>query len=148
MKLDTDGETRKLFDGAEWGRLCGFVNRELGIDLRSYGEFAGAIVLGGCNPLLRDISFRLSKNEKQLLVHFQERRGKSVTGGRLEVSDIRPMGSGFCMSAEITAPYMVIDLPYSPYQLHARVFSSDGTLLGENKATFLKTVHIKVIVSR
>lgn len=142
MQLDMEGKTRCLFDEQEWDSLCEFVNVNLGIDFNAYREYTGAFLLCGSNPILYNVSTYLSQSERQILVYLHERYDKCIAGGRIELNDIRPQGKGFRITKEITDSQMLLEIPYSPYELQTRIFGPNGTLLAEKQAGFMRSFHI------
>ena len=121
-----------------------FSQEVLGIDLVEYAEHLGAVHVCMANPILRSMSDSLDRDDSNLLVEMYERRGRSVKGCRLRLTDHRPGGIGFDLELEVTSAQMVVPLPHRPQELETRLYSPSRDLLGYNRAAFISGFNIQV----
>jgi hypothetical protein len=121
-----------------------FSQEVLGIDLVEYAEHLGAVHVCMANPILRSMSDSLDRDDSNLLVEMYERRGRSVKGCRLRLTDHRPGGIGFDLELEVTSAQMVAPLPHRPQELETRLYSPSHDLLGYRRAAFISGFNIQV----
>ncbi|MEW4329179.1 VPA1262 family N-terminal domain-containing protein [Rossellomorea marisflavi] len=139
--VDVNQKTEGLFTAKEFQKIGMFAKEFLDIDLLKFSEFVGSFLLCFPNPILRKIEEHLSKHEDQIIVEMFERKGKSIVGGWIELSDERPNAKGFTIVKQIDSPRLLINIPCSPHRLRTRVFSARGEIIEDNAAHFIKSIN-------
>lgn len=127
------------FGGKQKDTIARFGQKTLGIDLVRFSEHLGAIHLAMPNPLLRGWSERLGADSRSILVDFYERRGKTIVGSWLQLTDHRPGGLGFDRLIEVTSPHMLVPVDCDPAQLETRIRNKHGELIEHCQAAFLRS---------
>lgn len=148
--LDLKERSLNTFTEDELTRIDGFVDELLGVNLLKYSEYFGAIILCFANPFLRHIKESLSESKNQVILQLFERKGKTIIGGKIELSDERMSGKGFVVTQNIEKPSFVVNIPCPPDKLRFRLFSSDGTLIEDTSGYFMEEIrmHMGVISNK
>lgn len=141
--FDVEEKTRNLFTNNEIIKINGFVSENLGVDIIKFSEYIGSIILCFSNPILRDISMKIAKSEKQLIVHMFEREGKKFSDGTIELTDERINGIGFSIEEHINKQLFMINIPYFPEKLRVKIFDDNHNLIYESLGTFIKNINIE-----
>ncbi len=128
-----------VLQAKELSKLSQFARRTIGLDLEHMPEHLGAIHLCMANPILRRMHERLTKDERALLIEFDEREGKLVAGCTLELTDVRPAGTGFTLRVQIDATRLILPLPNSPELLRTRLLDPSGECIHESEGTFVRS---------
>ena len=81
------------------------------------------------NPLLRKWNTSLVDKEKDLLISFQERAGKSIIGGKIVLEEMRSQNVGFSITRMISNKDERITLPYFPDVLNEKIYDQSGNML-------------------
>ena len=109
----------------------------LGFDISHIPEHLGSIYLCACNPYIRNCDFTLLDYDKDLLVRFYERDGKTIIGKTLVLEDIRAGNIGFNMQVPITSTFERIQLPHFPDKLQSKIYDSNGFLIENHSGTWM-----------
>jgi len=128
-KLNTDKEWLKAHDKKLLEKLTKISRDHLGYDLSAIPEHIGNTYLCASNPLLRKWNASLLDKEKDLLISFHERIGKSIIGGKIVIEEERSKNIGFTITKIITNKEERITLPYFPDALNERIYDASGQLL-------------------
>ncbi|WNG16863.1 VPA1262 family N-terminal domain-containing protein [Cystobacter fuscus] len=143
-RLDPGRHLQQFLQHRELEVLGHFAQETLGVDLLSYSEYQGAILLCASNPLLRGIEEWLASDERHLVVEFMERDGCSVQGCWFEVTEIHPSGDGFNLRCQVTASSLILPMPSRPRTQRTRLFDPFGDCIHESTGTFLTSVNIEM----
>jgi hypothetical protein len=128
-KVNTDKAWLAEFDSKFFAKISALSQKYLGYDLSKIQEHIGNIYLFGCNPLLRSWESSLLDYDRDLLVRFHERAGKSIIGSKLVLEERRGDNPGFYLELPICMVNQRIPLPYFPDVLHYRIVSPNGHLI-------------------
>ena len=113
----------------------------LGYDLSIIPEHIGNVYLFGCNPLLRSWRTLLLDKNKDLLILFHERNGKSVVGCQIKIQEERAGRIGFTIAQEITSNRQRIKLPYFPDSSTMQIFDQTHQLI-ESSVGLWTNIHV------
>jgi hypothetical protein len=128
-KLNTDKEWLKAYDKKLLEKLTKISRDHLGYDLSAIPEHIGNVYLCASNPFIRKWNTSLLDKEKDLLVSFYERTGKSIIGGKIVIEEERSKNIGFTITRIIANKEERITLPYFPDALNEKVYDASGQLL-------------------
>lgn len=148
--MDVNNKTRNMLTDKEFLKTTEFIQEVLGIDLNSYSEYFGAILLCMPNSILRDIEINKFKpknqikSEMQILISFFEREGKSIVGGNVELIDQRLNGNVYLGKQKIDSSRMVVNIPYDPDKLRIKVFDENDNLIYELSGSFIKGFNLSL----
>lgn len=136
-KIDRQKEWLDAFTAKQREKLfakAGLLTKKyLGFDISILHEHAGNIYLCGCNPYLRRFDNSLLDLNRELLVSFQERAGRSIIGKKLVLEDMREGNTCFSLELTVSQLRQRIWLPHFPDMLYAKLYDSRGHLI-ENHA--------------
>jgi hypothetical protein len=125
-------QTNKIISKS--GLLC---VQHLGFDLSRMPEHLGNIYLCCCNPYLRKYEYSLLDYNKDLLITFYERQGKTIIGKKLVLEDKRAGNIGFSIEKKIEALYERIELPHFPDQLITKLYDDNGYILEKHLGAWI-----------
>lgn len=128
-KLNTDKSWLKNFNKKFFEKLSSISKAYLGYDLATIPEHIGNVYLCACNPILRGWNSSLLDKEKDLLVSFHERQGKTIVGCQLIIEEERAKRNGFTLKHDIASNRERITLPYFPDTLHKKLYDQNGYLI-------------------
>ena len=128
-KLNVDKEWLKAHDKKLLEKLTIISREHLGYDLATIPEHIGNVYLCAANPYLRKWNTLLLDKEKNLLISFYEREGKSIIGGKILLEEERSKNIGFTIEKNITHKEERITLPYFPDTLHEKIYDVKGQLI-------------------
>jgi len=146
VRLDTNSMTLKMFSDNDRIKVSAFVDEILGVDFIKYSEFFGAIILSCPNPYIRKFNERLSQDSKKFIYEIFERKGQSIIGGEIEISEERPSGKGFLIREIIKKNKGMIYIPYKPDEVRTRVFSKEKELIEDISGHFCQSINISMNV--
>jgi|GEM_PF-3116894 len=113
---------------------CGLLSiKHLGFDFSRMPEHFGNIYLCACNPYLRCYYCSLNDYNKDLLITFLERDGKSIIGKKLVLEEKRAGNVVFSIERTIKSLYERVQLPHFPDLLYTKIYDANDFLL-ENHA--------------
>ncbi len=117
---------------------AGALTREfLGFDISRMAEHAGNIYLCCCNPYLRSYGQSLIDHNRELLIHFNERVGKTIIGSKLVLEDLRAGNLSFSIEHKITSIRERILLPHFPDQLQTKLYDDRGYIIEKNQSGWI-----------
>ncbi|MEI2437490.1 VPA1262 family N-terminal domain-containing protein [Priestia megaterium] len=145
--FDLNGKVLEQLTEKDQAKLSTFSSQNIGINLALYQEFIGAVILCFPNPYLRNISTRMSNDQKLIILEMYERKGKSITEGEIQISDERMAGSGFVTKHKIVNPRLILPLPCPPEKLRIRLFGPEGELLSDEASHFVNQINIDMNVT-
>ncbi|TDO96073.1 VPA1262 family N-terminal domain-containing protein [Flavobacterium sp. 245] len=128
-KLNTDKEWLQSYDKKLLEKLTKISTGYLGYDLSAIAEHIGNVYLCAANPFLRKWDSSLVDKEKELLISFHERTGKSIIGCTIVLEEERSKNIGFTITKTITDTDQRIALPYFPDGLNKRIYDPSGQLI-------------------
>lgn len=131
-KLNMDKDWLRPFDDKFYRKLSSISQQYLGYDLSKFREHIGNIYLFGCNPILRNWETSLLDHNRDLLLRFRERNGKTITGYRVILEEHRAKNPGFYLDLPITSLNQRVALPYFPDELFAKIIDPNGALIDFN----------------
>jgi hypothetical protein len=140
-KYDTGSATANWLGAEAMDRTADRVREALDVDLSRFREHLGAIHLCFANPVLRRFEESITSDERSLLVRCYERKGCSVGGCSLELSNEWPsLGVGFNVRHVVTSPFFVIPLPAPPRSFRFRLFDPRGRCIEDTSGVFLREI--------
>lgn len=145
--LDEKQTTLLQLNEKDLSKISSLTNEFLGFDLSKFKEFIGSIILALPNPYLRNFTISGVPEHESIIAEFYERVGKTILGGKIEVSDIRLFGTGFHIQKEITQPKMLIKFPYMPNTLKIKIFDKAENLIHEKESTFIQKIQLNMQVA-
>jgi hypothetical protein len=128
-KLNLDKQWLSAYPEKFFTKLSILSQKHLGYDLTKIQEHIGNIYLFGCNPLLRFWETELLDFNRDLLIRFKERAGRSIIGSRLVLQEHRADNPGFYLTYNITSVNQHITLPYFPDVLDIKIIDRQGQLI-------------------
>ena len=128
-KLNVDKTWLEPFDSKFYTELSSVSLQYLGYDISKVREHIGNIYLFGCNPILRHWENALLDYNKDLLIRFRERTGKTIAGSRVILEERRAKNYGFYLDVPITSLNQRVALPYFPDELFTKIIDSNGNLI-------------------
>ncbi len=131
-KLNTDKNWLLEIDNKFFKTLTNLSREYLGYDLSAIQEHIGNVYLCASNPILRKWDLSLLDKNKDLLLSFFEREGKSIIDCRLVLEEDRSKNLGFNISQNITCLKERIELPYFPHGVHTKIYDRNGFLIDYN----------------
>ncbi len=143
-RLDARGAARKLLDDDAFDKVTGLTRQHLGIDLARFSEYLGATLLSFANPILRQMTLRLSKDYPHLVLTLYPRRSRSLEGLSVELTDERPTGRGFSVRYPCQTRQQIIPLPNVPYCLRTRLFHPQGDVLFDDATRVIQGTQINL----
>lgn len=128
-KLNTDKEWLKTHDKKLLEKLTKVSIEHLGYDLSAIPEHIGNAYLCASNPVLRKWDTSLLDKEKDLLISFHERIGRSIIGCNIVIEEERSKNIGFTIVKTITNKEERIALPYFPDAINEKIYDKSGRLI-------------------
>lgn len=117
--------------------------KHLGFDLSLLREHSGNLYLCGCNPYLRRMGGSLIDHNKDLLMKFSERKGRSVIGMKLVLEDDREGNPSFSLERTISSRNERILLPHLPNQLITKLYDLRGYLIESHQSRWI-SMHLQM----
>lgn len=128
-KLNLDKQWMQSHDKKVWEKLSKISRDSLGYDLSLIPEHIGNVYLCAANPLLRKWNSSFLDREKDLLISFNERAGKTIVGGKIVIEEERSKNIGFTVTRTISEKEERIALPYQTDALNTKIYSPSGELI-------------------
>lgn len=133
--LDRSGEIYTQRDG-DWKSTLGsadiLTERYFGFQISENAEHLGNIYLIGVDPYLRHVDLRWIFTSPAVFIRLNLRDGKSLMGGRVELSENRKGLLGLNISQEIHKERFCIDMPYLPGALTFRIFDTKSRCIHQS----------------
>lgn len=112
-------------------------NQYLGFDISQMPEHLGSIYLCACNPFIRKWDYSLLDYDRELLIRFYEREGKTIIGKKLLLEDARAGNIGFSIELPISSLFQRILLPHFPDRLVSKIYDSNGFLIENHTGVWM-----------
>lgn len=112
-------------------------------DLIAYSEYFGSLHLLLPNPILRHVNSRNEPDRGCVAVELAIRRGASLEGCSIQLTDHRVAGIGFDRTEHKLKERMLIAVPRDPHELELKLHGPSG-LLYRSKGIFLRGISINM----
>jgi hypothetical protein len=109
----------------------------IGFDIAKLEEHLGNVYLCCCNPYIRNYECTLLDYNKDLLLQFREREGKTIIGKTIILEDKRADNYGFSIELKIRSVNERIQLPHFPDRLVTKIFDANGFLIENHLGTWM-----------
>lgn len=140
-KIDRNKNWLSQFDSQQREKLFVTIGKlslkHFGFDISRIREHLGNVYLCCGNPYLRKYEFTLLDRNKELLISFSEREGKTIIGKKLVLEDKRAGNLGFSIERIIKSKYEKIMLPHFPDQLCTKLYDCNGFLTDNHTGTWM-----------
>lgn len=135
-KIDRTKKWLSAFDKKQTNKIISksglLTSQHLGFNLSLMPEHLGNIYLCCCNPYLRKYECSLLDYNRDLLITFYERVGKTIIGKKIILEDKRAGNIGFSIEKQIEALHERIELPHFPDQLITKLYDDNGYIIEEH----------------
>lgn len=111
--------------------------RHMDFDLAKLGEHLGNVYLCCCNPYIRSYGCSLLDYNRNLLIQFREREGKTIIGKQLVLEDKRADNYGFSIVKQISSLREQIVLPHFPDRLVTKIYDNNGFLIENHLGSWM-----------
>ncbi|MBS1781059.1 MAG: hypothetical protein JST70_17165 [Bacteroidetes bacterium] len=111
--------------------------KHLGFNFSNRQEHMGNLYLCGCNPYLRGFNKTLLDLNKDMVIRFRERVGRSIIGKKIVLEDNRAGNISFSIEQTIGKRLERIEMPHFPDQLCTKIYDHRGHLIENHTGTWV-----------
>lgn len=149
MPMDGGLSCLAIWKEEEVNKAREWLTKHFPFDIISRPKLLGSIHLLAPNPVLRDISLRLSEEDSRILCIYADIfPGTSIEGISFVLREYRPRGIDFIVTIPLKGPYTIIDLPHEPHNISFEVICEKrGILSSVPSSAFARKISMSIGIS-
>ncbi len=136
-KINIDKSWTDSFDQRFLSRVSRLSLTYLDHDITTTPEHFGNVYLFASNPVLRHWDSSLVDLQKDLLINFYEREGKTLAGGKIILEETRGGNKGFLIEHPVNHSVERVNLPYFPDILDITILDSQNRLIDHSHGAWV-----------